>query len=266
MLGRSLLAVTFAAALSAGCSGAPPIFTPSIFGTPASAPAAAEATETPQPSGATVDAPVPFNPFSDRLSGDAKPREVIANPSLEEVLKPGPLPEMALGRADAPVTIVQYASMTCPHCRRFQMESFPALKKEYIDTGKVRYILRAEFPIGKQSGMATIALRCAPPAKYFALYEKLMREQASWVSQEVRPDPIFKVAQPFGLTRAQFDACRENKVLLSQLNTIKERGRTLGVIGTPNFFVQGKLVKSVIGIKEIREMVDPILEGKVAQR
>ena len=171
---------------------------------------------------------------------------------------------MSLGRADAPVTIVQYASMTCPHCRKFQIEVFPVLKKEYIDTGKVRYILRAEFPIGKQSGIATVALRCAPPDKYFALYDKLMAQQAAWVSQEVRPDPIFKVAAQVGMTRAQFDVCRENRGMIARLNWVKERGRTLGVIGTPNFFVQGKLVKSVLGIKEVREMVDPMLAGRIA--
>lgn len=211
----------------------------------------------------TIDTPPAFNPFNDRPVTDLKPREVISNPSLDEVLKgSSDLPEMSLGKPDAPVVIVQYASMTCPHCRRFQAESFPALKKEYIDTGKVRYILRAEFPIGKQSGMATIALRCAPPDKYFQLYEKLMLEQASWVSQEVRPDPIFEVAKNYGLTRARFDACRADEALVKQLNSVKERGRQLGVIGTPNFFIQGKLVKSVISIKEIREMVDPILAGK----
>ena len=80
----------------------------------------------------------------------------------------------------------------------------------------------------------------------------------------MRPDPIFKVAAQVGMTRAQFDSCRENRGMIDALNWVKERGRTLGIIGTPNFFVQGKLVKSVIGIKEIREMVDPILAGRVA--
>jgi protein-disulfide isomerase len=203
-----------------------------------------------------------FSPFSNEPLSAVGAREVIKNPSVEEIMKPGGLPEMALGRKDAPVTIVQYASMTCPYCKRFQVEDFPVLKREYIDTGKVRYVLRAEFPIGKQSGLATIALRCAPPDQYFVLYEKFMLQQPSWVSQEVRPDPIFKVAQQVGMTRAQFDSCRENRGMIAAINGIKERGRTLGIIGTPNFFISGKLVKSRIGIKEIREMVDPVLAAR----
>ena len=247
---RVLHVLTLATVL-AGCTGEPL----SLPDGPASA----------LPGAVTQDAPA-FNPFSNEPASHAGRREVILNPSIEEIMKPGELPEMALGRKDAPVTIVQYASMTCPYCRKFQVETFPTLKREYIDTGKVRYVLRAEFPIGKQSGLATIALRCAPPDKYFVLYEKLMVQQASWVSQEVRPDPIFKVAAQVGMTRAQFDSCRENRGMINALNGIKERGRTLGIIGTPNFFVQGKLVKSVIGMKEIREMVDPILAGQVAAK
>lgn len=253
----AVAALLLAGVTLAGCSGdAKSLLAPaSATGSLAGAGAPVE--------GATPDAPA-FSPFSEVPATAAGAREVMINPSITEIMKTGELPEMALGRADAPVTIVQYASLTCPYCRRFQAESFPVLKREYIDTGKVRYVLRAEFPIGKQSGLATVALRCAPPDKYFTLYAKFMEQQATWVSQEVRPDPIFKVAAQVGMTRAQFDSCRENRAMINQLNWIKERGRTLGIIGTPNFFVQGKLVKSVIGIKEIREMVDPILAGRVA--
>jgi protein-disulfide isomerase len=238
--------------LAGGCTGE----VPTIGGPQTTAAAIAV------PGEATPDTPA-FNPFTDGPTATIGGREVLQNPSLAEVMKVGELPEMSLGRPDAPVTIIKYASMTCPYCRKFQLETFPALKKEYIDTGKVRFIIR-EFPIGKQSGLATVALRCAAPDKYFALYDKLMAQQASWVSQEVRPDPILKVAAQVGMTRAQFDSCRENRGMIVGLNWVKDRGRTLGVIGTPNFFLQGKLVKSVIGIKEIREMVDPILAGRVA--
>jgi protein-disulfide isomerase len=244
----SFKALVLAAAL-AGCSGEGPRLGQEPA-TRAIAPA--------WPGATTADRPQ-FDPFQEAPAGPAPSRTVLTNPSLAEILSAGPLPEMALGRADAPVSIVQYASMTCPYCRRFQAETFPLLKREYIDTGKVRYVLRAEFPIGKQSGLATIALRCAPADKYFLLYDKLMAQQAAWVSQEVRPEPIFKVAAEVGMTRAQFDSCRENRAMIANLNAIKERGRTLGIIGTPNFFIQERLLKTVIGIKEIREMVDPIL-------
>jgi protein-disulfide isomerase len=216
------------------------------------------------PGAVTADAGSATNPLSDAPASSVGPREVIKNPTPAQILQPGGLPEMSLGRPDAPVVIVQYASMTCPICRRFHAETFPVLKREYIDTGKVRYILRAEFPIGKQSGLATIALRCAPPEKYFVLYEKLMAQQAAWVSQEVRPDPIFQVAAQVGMTRAQFDSCRENRGMIAAINGIKERGRTLGIIGTPNFFINGKLVKSFQSIADIRAMVDPVLTGQVA--
>ncbi len=197
----------------------------------------------------------PFNPFRDKSSEDYGRREVIANPTLDDVMKVGALPEMALGKKDAPVTVVKYASLTCPHCRRFQIEVFPTFKREYVDTGKVRFIIR-EFPIGRSSGNATIALRCISSSKYFTLYDKFLRQQARWVSQEVRLDKIHGVAAQVGLSRSQFDACLKNQDLIQGLKWVKDRGRTLGIIGTPNFFVQNKLVKRVLNIEDLRLLID----------
>jgi protein-disulfide isomerase len=223
--------------------------------------AGAASANSPAAEGATRTADSGFNPFAAEPSSPPGGREVIANPTLADVMQTGALPEMAFGRADAPVTIIKYASLTCPYCRRFHLETFPLLKKEYIDTGKVRFIIR-EFPIGKTSGAATIALRCAKPEKYLELYGKFLEQQPAWVSQEVRLDPIFKVASQVGMTRQQFDACRENQAMIDGLKWVKDRGRTLGVIGTPNFFVGSTLIKKVLSVEEIRAMVEPLLKAR----
>lgn len=202
------------------------------------------------------------NPFADGSSTTLAPREVIANPTLAEVMQPaGALPEMSLGRADAPVTLIKYASMTCPYCRQFQMEAFPELKRQYIDTGKMRFILR-EFPIGFQSGLATIATRCVPEGRYFQAYDRLMRQQSAWVSQEVKAEPIVKVMRDLGLTAEKLETCRQDKALVSALDAVKQRGRLLGIVGTPNFFINGKLVKSTLTLNDVKAIVDPLLAAR----
>jgi len=214
----------------------------------------------PDAAASATSSDTPFNAFGAIPDPTEGARKIIENPTIADVMLAGPLPEMTLGRPDAPVTIVQYASLTCPHCRAFHRDTFPEFKRTYIDTGKVRFIMR-EFPIGKQSGNATIALRCAPPDKYFTLYGKFMEQQPAWVSQEVRLDPIFAVATQVGMTRAQFESCLENQAMIDGLKWVKERGRTLGVIGTPNFFVQGKLVKKTLTMSDIRDLVEPLLSA-----
>lgn len=214
-----------------------------------------------EPNTARASADSGGNPFLDRSTQGFAPRDVIANPTIEQVMQPaGPLREMSLGRADAPVTLIKYASMTCPYCRQFQMDAFPVLKRDYIDTGKVRFILR-EFPIGFQSGLATIANRCVPEDRYFQAYDRLMRQQNQWVSMEVRAEPIAKVLADMGLTRDKLEACRQDKGLVEALNSIKERGRTLGIVGTPNFFINGRLVKSTLTLGDVKALIDPILAG-----
>jgi len=256
---RSSLAWPIALAfICAGCSGAPPELGGGVAGGATSGlstegqGAAGQAFGDASGTGAKEAAP--FNPFADPAAVAPGGRQVIANPTFDEVMQAGPLPEMTQGRPDAPVTIVEYASLTCPHCRHFHETVYPQLKREFIDTGKVRYILR-EFPIGKQSGNATIALRCAKPEMYFDLYGRFMAQQAAWVSQEVRLEPIFAVAKQAGLTQDEWDRCLRNETLIEALKAIKERGRTLGIIGTPNFFVGRELVKRELTIEDIRAIV-----------
>ncbi len=213
--------------------------------------------------GAAKVAGIP-NPFADQPASASGGREVIEKPTLADVMLTGPLPEMSWGRTDAPVTLVKYASLTCPHCRKFHIEVFPELKRTYIDTGKVRFILR-EFPIGRTSGTATVALRCAKPEKYLDLYAKYLTQQTSWVSQEVRLDPIFAVAAQVGMKRSEFDACLQNQGMIAGLKWVKDRGRKLGIIGTPNFFVQGKLIKSTLGWTEVRQLIEAELAAPGAK-
>ncbi len=237
---------------AAACSGTAPPLGASVSGVSGDASMAGSAYA--EASAPSQNSSAPINPFADPNAPVEGGRVVIANPTLAEVMQPGALPEMAQGNTNAPVTIVQYASLTCPHCRHFHETTYPQVKREFIDTGKVRYVLR-EFPIGKQSGNATIALRCAKPEKYFDLYGKFMTQQASWVSQEVRLDPIYAVAKHVGLTQPEWDACLKNQALIDALKGIKDRGRTLGIIGTPNFFVNGKLVKNELSIEDVRKIV-----------
>jgi len=247
-VGLAVVAMVFALGI-ASCSSDQLLQANSLTVEPAKATGGAYAT------GETRSEEPPFNPFRDRSSEDYGGREVISQPTIDDVMKVGKLPEMSLGRADAPVRVVKYASLTCPHCRRFRLKVFPTFKREYIDTGKVRFIIR-EFPIGRSSGNATIALRCVSASKYFTLYDKFLRQQARWVAQEVRLDKIHAVAAQVGLSRSQFDACLKNQDLIQGLKWVKDRGRTLGIIGTPNFFIQNKLVKKVLNIEDLRLLID----------
>jgi hypothetical protein len=137
----------------------------------------------------------------------------------EELMKPGTLPEMAMGDEKAPVTVIEYASMTCSHCARFQEATFPELKKRYIDTGKVRYIFR-EFPLDSLAAAAFMLARCAgkdDKDKYFALVDTLFRQQRQWTVEKPIP-PLLAIAKQAGFTgdvqclpRESADARRHRK-------------------------------------------------------
>ena len=175
-------------------------------------------------------------------------------PVMAELMKPSPLGEKSLGSPTAPGVIIEYASLTCPFSYKFHLDTYPRLKKELIDTGKVRFILR-EFPIGRAAGTAAIITRCAPDKDYFVLYDKYLVQRTKWVSQEVRLDAIYKIAAQTGMTRQAFDACLANKEVEEGLKAIKQRGREFGVSGTPTFFINGKKFRGVLTLDQIKSML-----------
>ena len=200
------------------------------------------------------------NVFGDGFSSDNKNDGPIRikKPSVAQIMQPGPLGDRSIGSKSAPVTIVEYASLTCRYCRKFHRETYPVLKREYIDKGKVRLILR-EFPIGRTSGTAWIATRCADPSKYFKLYGAYLEHQNLWVSQEIRKEPIYKIAAKMGMSRKKFNNCLSNQSIIDGLKKVKERGRQLGVYGTPSFFINGERVPKIMSTKELRAKLDRLL-------
>ena len=176
-------------------------------------------------------------------------------PPQAELMAAGPLGDRVLGKSTAPVTVIEYVSLTCPHCANFQKNLFARLKKEFIDTGRVRYIVR-EFPIGHTAGHAAIINRCAPEDKYFFLLNQFLTRQPEWVSQEVRPDAIYAVAKSSGMSRATFDKCLSNQTIIDGLTEVKQRGRQFGVIGTPTFFINGRKAQGEVTYDEIKALIE----------
>lgn len=176
------------------------------------------------------------------------------SPNPTELAKEGPLGDKVLGNPSAPVTIIEYASLTCPFCHKFHVTTYPRIKKELIDTGKVRYVIR-EFPIGRSAAAAAVITRCAPKKDYFTLYDKFLTQQRKWTSQEVRPDAIYKIASQTGMSRQTFDACMANQEVNEGLVWIKKRAREFGVSGTPTFFINGKKERGALTYDQIKAMI-----------
>jgi protein-disulfide isomerase len=155
--------------------------------------------------------------------------------------------DMSLGKADAPIQVVEYASPTCPHCARFNQDVFPAFKTKYIDTGKVRYTLK-EFltPPQEVAAASWLVARCAGPDKYFTVVDAVFRSQQQMFSGAAPPRAtLLQIAQGVGMTEQQFDACVSDEAALKALNKrIADSMKGEKVTGTPTFIVNGKQVAS----------------------
>ncbi len=211
----------------------------------------AEAETKPAEAAKPADAAKPAAPAADV----PQPQGTV---DMVELLKPGALPDESMGKADAPVTIVEYASMTCPHCAHFNDTTFPDLKKKYIDTGKVRYILR-EFPFDPRAEAGFMLARCASD-NYFPMVDVLFKQQSNWVTAENAKDALFQLSKLAGFTQESFNACLTDQKLLDQVRAVQKRGADeFKVDSTPTFFINGKTYKGAMSIEEMSAIIDPLL-------
>lgn len=169
------------------------------------------------------------------------------------------LAERALGDPQAKVTIVEYSSLTCPHCAEFHQNVLPQIKAEYIDTGMVRWVFR-DFPLdGRAMGAAMIA-RCVPAERYFGFIDMLFRDQQAW-ARSTDPLTDLKVrAQLAGLAPADVDACLADKVLLQGIQTrAQEAQKQDGIDGTPSFRMNGQKIAPNHSFDEFKSVITPAL-------
>jgi protein-disulfide isomerase len=184
------------------------------------------------------------------------------DPNLAELLAPGPLADISLGKADAPNVIVEYASMTCPHCAQFHNTVLPELQKKYIDTGQARLILR-EFPLDGLALAAFMLARCAGPDRYYPMVGGLFETQHVWaVPGADGREKLLLIAKQAGFSKESFDKCIDDQTLRDNIVAVTKRGHDeFGVDSTPTFFVNGK---RLAGEHELKDF-DAALGGKPDQ-
>ncbi len=194
-----------------------------------------------------------------RFAGSA----LADNVPVADLMKPDALPDLAMGDPQAPVTMIEYASMTCPHCAHFQEVTFPEIKKRYIDTGKVRYILR-DFPLDNLAGAAFVLAHCAAKddaGKYYSMVETLFSQQRQWAVEKPVP-PLMAIAKQAGLSEQDFNACLTNQKAWDAMESVRQRAmKQFKVESTPTFFINGTQVNGAVSIEDFAKVIDPYLKG-----
>jgi protein-disulfide isomerase len=172
-----------------------------------------------------------------------------------------PLGDRALGRADAPVVMVEYASATCPHCAEFHEKVLPLIKTEYIDTGKVRFIFR-EFPLDNLAMGAFMLARCVPDGKYFATIDTMFRRQQTWSKTGNPADELFRIMQLSGMDKPAFEACLKREDLSKAIfESSKKAAKDFGIKGTPAIFVNGQMIDGHKEMTEVKAAIDAAIKN-----
>lgn len=180
---------------------------------------------------------------------------------MSELMKTGPLPDLSQGADNAPVTMIEYASATCPHCKNFHELIYPQIRQDYIDTGKVRFIFR-EYPLDPKATTAFMVMRCAGPERHSRFLDAFFATQNNWATSPQPVEAIFNIARSGGFNRAEFDACLANEDILNGFRFIYQQASgQFGVAQTPTFFINGEKVVNTLSYDQFRKIIEAHLGG-----
>ena len=201
--------------------------------------------------------------------GGARADEVKAPPTLaviaptttvpvDQLMAATPLPDLVQGAASAPVTVIEYASMTCAHCAAFHDTTWPEFKSKYVDTGRVKFILR-EFPLDPLATAAFMLGRCAGPDKRNLLIDTLFTSQKTWAFVDKPIEPLLAMVKTIGFSQTDFETCLRNEELYEQVSQSRERAaEAFNIDSTPTFFVNGRKLTGEVSLVDFDKAIEPL--------
>ncbi|MFO1242542.1 MAG: DsbA family protein [Rickettsiales bacterium] len=187
-------------------------------------------------------------------------KEVVADPTAAADLLKVTSEDHILGDAKAPVTIIEYSSLSCPHCAHFHNDILPQLEKDYIDTGKANLVFRP-FPLNAPALKAGIVLSCVPKDKYYTFTRVFYRLQEKWAFTENYLADLKTISKVGGMTEEQFDACVNDKKLEEKaIEERKKEGDVLKIEATPTFYINGEKIQGASDYTIFKDAIDKKLK------
>lgn len=168
--------------------------------------------------------------------------------------------DIVLGNPDAPVTVIEYASMTCSHCASFHTGTLPKLKEQYIDTGKVKFIMR-EFPLDNLAGAASMLARCVAEDKFYPFVDMLFEKQSQWARASDPVAELRQVSKLAGFTEERFNQCVTDQEALEYIQQVRADGdQKYDIRATPTLIINGQKLEGAQPIERLQAIIDPLLE------
>ena len=179
--------------------------------------------------------------------------------SAEALAVAGPLGDVVLGNEQAKVTVYEYASLTCSHCAAFHSNVWPKLKEKYIETGKIRFILR-EFPLDPLAVAGFMLARCNGNDRFYPVSDLLFDTQKSWAFVDKPAEALLNLMRQAGFTQESFEACLKNQSIYDGVLAVRTRGgKEFQIDATPTFFINGQMYKGAMSLEELEKAIDPLL-------